>query len=153
MVEDNGGSPWVCLRMPGNGAGESEALESTTAFPRLTDVEQIQLLAMNVYPTLLFALSGNGGYWYQLEPSARDSMRLRIHLLLPPELASGLDAEALAGEIELVRAIHTEDIAVNEGPWRGLHAPLSSQGRLSPFEKGIWQLNQLWLDRLSPLLG
>ena len=122
-------------------------------FPELTDLEQSQLLAMNVFPTLLFAVSATGGFWYQLEPGAHDSMRLRIHFLLPSEVAEVLDDDMRAETIEAVRMIHTEDIEVNEGPWRGLQAGLTAQGRLSTFEKAIWQLNQLWLDRVEPLLN
>jgi len=44
--------------------------------------------------------------------------------------------------------IHLEDIDANEGPWLGLHGALTTQGRLSTFEKGIWQLNQYWLERM-----
>jgi hypothetical protein len=42
-----------------------------------------------------------------------------------------------------------EDIPVNEGPWRGLHAPLATQGRLSPYEAAIWQFNQYWVARVD----
>jgi phenylpropionate dioxygenase-like ring-hydroxylating dioxygenase large terminal subunit len=155
MVEDNDGAPWTFLRMPGNSKAEAEvdAQEGPAMFPKLNKTEQAQLLAMNVFPTLLFAVSATGGFWYQLEPSGHDTMRLRIHFLLPSEFAEKLDDDTRAGTIEVVRAIHTEDIEANEGPWRGLHAALTSQGRLSTFEKAIWQLNQLWLDRLKPFLG
>ena len=57
--------------------------------------------------------------------------------------------DTLAGLGEGVAFIHNEDIAVNVGPWRGLNAPLTEQGRLSVFEAAIWQLNQIWLDRVQ----
>jgi len=50
---------------------------------------------------------------------------------------------------EFLTVIHTEDIAVNAGPWRGLQAGMTQQGRLSLFEKTIWQLNQYWAQRLG----
>ena len=152
VVVDNNGAPWTFLRMPGNSIAEEEsaAHQGPAVFPRLTEAEQNQLLAMNVFPTLLFAVSATGAFWYQLEPSSHDAMRLRIHFLLPPGIASGFDDKRRAETIEAVRMIHTEDIEANEGPWRGLHAAMTSQGRLSTFEKAIWQLNQLWLDRVIP---
>ncbi len=155
IVEDNNGAPWTFLRMVGNSKAraEAEAQQGPAMFPKLTETEQSQLLAMNVFPTLLFALSETGGFWYQLEPGAHDAMRLRIHFLLPAEVAEMLDDDTRAATIEAVRGIHTEDIEANEGPWRGLQAGLTSQGRLSTFEKAIWQLNQLWLDRMKPFLG
>ncbi len=45
--------------------------------------------------------------------------------------------------------IHGEDIPVNEGPWRGLHAASAAQGRLSPYEAAIWQFNQYWISRVD----
>jgi hypothetical protein len=68
---------------------------------------------------------------------------------MPGEVAGSLDDAAKQEIISMIRAVHEEDIEVNEGPWRGLNAGLTRQGRLSLFEAGIWQLNQLWLDRLK----
>jgi phenylpropionate dioxygenase-like ring-hydroxylating dioxygenase large terminal subunit len=153
-VPDNGGAPWTFLRMPAKPVSEDAASAAAAVaddpgiFPRLTEAERHQLLAMNVYPTLLFAASDSGGVWYQAEPTAHDAMHLHIHYLLPREIAATLDDAAREAIIEQVRVIHREDIAVNEGPWRGFHAALTSQGRLSTFEAAIWQLNQLWLDRV-----
>jgi len=146
-VPDNEGQPWTYLQMPCR-AGREEAHESAV-FPRLEGAERYQLLAMNVYPTLLFAATQDGGVWYQLEPRAHDAMHLKIHYLLPRQIASQLDTTARTAIVEGLRFIHEEDIAANEGPWRGLQAGLTVQGRLSTFEKAIWQLNQLWLDRME----
>lgn len=33
--------------------------------------------------------------------------------------------------------------------WRGLTAPLTQQGRLSPLELAIWQMNQWWLAKMD----
>jgi len=77
-------------------------------------------------------------------------MTLRIHLLLEPDVAADPDVAAALPEIrEGLSWIHGEDIPVNEGPWRGLHAPLAAQGRLSPYEAAIWQFNQYWLARID----
>ena len=40
------------------------------------------------------------------------------------------------------------DIVANDQVWRGLRAPLTTQGRLGGLEKSIWQLNQWWLDQM-----
>jgi len=149
-VEDNGGAPWTLLRMPGSG---EPADTGEGPFPRLLASERHQLLAVNVFPTLLFAVSGGGAAWYQLEPRAHDEMNLKIHYLLPATAAAALDPAGRAEVMAFVRAIHLEDIAVNEGPWRGLNARLTTQGRLSLYEGAIWQLNQLWLDRIEPHLA
>lgn len=146
-IPDNDGAPWVVLRMPGK-AGAQEG-HSAGLYPRLDESQQHELLAMCVYPTLLFAASATTCVWYQLEPSAHNAMRLKIHALAPPEAAAVMsdeDRQMLRGALQ---AIHEEDIVVNEGPWRGLQAPMTRQGRLSSYEKSIWQLNQLWADALG----
>ena len=150
-VPDNGGAPWTFLRMPGKPSPDGGEV---ALFPALHGDERHQLVAANVYPTLLFAASAAGAFWYQLEPRAHDAMNLKIHVLLPGPVADAMDDDARAGAVELVRGIHFEDIPANEGPWLGLHGKMTGQGRLSPYEKAIWQLNQLWLDRVeSRLLG
>ena len=148
-VPDNGGAPWTFLRMPGKPSPDGS---QPTLFPALNGDELHQLVAANVYPTLLFAASAAGAFWYQLEPRSHDDMKLTIHVLLPAAAADTLTEEDRRGAIELVRGIHLEDVPANEGPWRGLHGAMTGQGRLSPYEKAIWQLNQLWLDRVGDRL-
>ncbi len=145
-VPDNDGAPWTLLRMPAREDAHSE--EGLPARAGLSAQEQYQLLAINVFPTLLFAATSFGGAWYQLEPSGHDRMHLKIHALLPQEMIPHLNDEMRAGIDEQLRVVHLEDISVNEGPWKGLHGRLTKPGRLSLFEKAIWQQNQLWLDRM-----
>ena len=144
-ILDNGGAPWLFLHMPGIAADDSRL----PAFPALNGSQHRDLFAACVFPTLLFGASATTAAWYQLEPTAHDRMKLRIHVLARPEVIEHLNADQRAAFAEGVRVIHEEDITANEGPWRGLHAAMTTQGRLSPFEAGIWQLNQLWADRLG----
>lgn len=145
-VEDNHGAPWMLLRMPGN---QQAAEDDLPPLPGLTEQQRRELLAIAVFPTLLFAASGSLVFWYQLEPHAHDRMRLRIHVLLPAALRNALGPDDIAQISEGVRFVHLQDIEVNAGPWRGLQARLTRQGRLSPYEKAIWQLNQRWADELG----
>ncbi len=144
-VADNQGQPWSFLWMP----GKEPVPEAEIVFPRLTDEQKQGLFAAAVFPTFLFAATAHSGIWYQLEPRAHDAMTLKIHVLLPAEVAAVLSDQEKREIGELVSVIHLEDIEVNQGPWRGLHAALTTQGRLSTFEKAIWQLNQYWADRLT----
>lgn len=145
VVHDNGGEPWAFLEMP----GRTDHQDSPVVFEHLTDTERRGLFAAVVMPTLLIAASAGGGVWYQLEPHAHDAMRLRIHLLMPSALAPLLSTDDVAAFRSQVVAIHGEDIEANQGPWLGLHGALTRQGRLSPAEKAIWQLNQYWVERLT----
>ena len=76
-------------------------------------------------------------------------MDLTIHVLLPQEAIPHLTDEDIEGAKQAVMAVHEEDIVVNEGPWQGLHGQMTGQGRLSTYEKAIWQLNQLWLKQMG----
>ena len=146
-VVDNGGAPWSLLRMPGN--ADLDESPDLPFLPGLGRDQRADLLAFCVFPYSLVATAGTLATWYQLLPHAHDRMTLRIHILLDPEVAADpAREEAITHLVEGVRWIHGEDIPVNEGPWRGLHSPLAAQGRLSPYEAAIWQLNQLWVDRV-----
>ena len=142
--EDNEGEPWVMLRMPG-----LHDENGTNVFPKLDDIQKDELFAACVFPSLLFAASASGAFWYQLEPHSSDQMSLKIHALGYPEVVQALDDESRAGLDAAVSMVHHEDIEANEGVWKGMHASATQQGRLSILEKPIWQLNQLWLDRMG----
>lgn len=144
-VPDNEGQPWSFLWMPG--VEDNPAEESL--FPDLTESQRNGLFAASIFPTFLFAATSHNGIWYQLEPRGHDAMDLKIHVLLPSAVAVALGEKEKREIADLVSVIHLEDIAVNEGPWRGLHGSLTRQGRLSTFEKAIWQLNQYWAHRLA----
>jgi hypothetical protein len=66
-----------------------------------------------------------------------------------PEVAEVMDEQSRAMLREAVTMIHLEDVEANEGVWKGLQAGSTVQGRLSLFEKSIWQLNQLWLEQMG----
>ena len=144
-VPDNDGQPWSFLWMPTTEPVPAEE----SIFPELSEEQRNGLFAAAILPNFLFAGSAHNGIWYQLEPRGHDAMDLKIHVLLPAAIADSLSADEKKKVAELVSVIHREDIAANEGPWRGLHGALTTQGRLSTFEKAIWQLNQYWLDRLA----
>lgn len=148
FVPDNGDAPWSLLRMPGKPGDENEA-EGLPPLPGLDESRQHELFAATVFPTLLFAGNANMVFWYQLMPRAHDDMHLQIHVLMPAPVSAMLEPDDIDAIAESVRFIHVQDIEVNEGPWRGLQAKMTTQGRLSLYEKAIWQLNQLWADALA----
>lgn len=142
---------WSVLHMPEAEPAAAAASDGgLPTLPGLDPGQRRQILASLVMPTFCWLNTPSAAFWYELRPTAHDRMHLIIHTLLPQTLASGESAGAIAqGLQDLIRAVHLEDIAVNEGPWRGLHAPLASQGRLGPLEEAIWQMNQWWVARLQ----
>jgi phenylpropionate dioxygenase-like ring-hydroxylating dioxygenase large terminal subunit len=147
FIEDNDDKPWSMLRMPGRPPENGQ--EEVNVFPKLAGARLNELFAACVYPNLLLAASAHGAFWYQLEPLAHDKMRLRIHALAFPEVAEAMNEKMRNDMRAGVSFIHEEDIFANEGVWKGLQAGSTKQGRLSLFEKSIWQVNRLWLARMQ----
>lgn len=145
-IPDNTG-PWSILHMP----SVHKAPES--GFPVVDGLEDWQardLFANVIFPFFLLGIQGNGGAWYQLLPSGPDRLLLKIHVLVHRSATQLEGFEEMAKELsEGIAYIHQEDIDANDRVWAGLNAPLTQQGRLSPLEKSIWQLNQWWLQQMS----
>lgn len=140
---------WSALHMPARADAEFGE-EGLPSFPQVTEKQKHHLLACVVSPTMMFAPNGNLVAWYQMMPDSHDHMDLKIHLLLRPEtVRDPVWQPAIEATLEGAKYIHGEDIVVNEGPWRGVHAPLAVQGRLSALEKSIWHMNQFWLSRVG----
>lgn len=145
LVPDSSG-PWSILHMPFSGEDLTPGLPSVEG---LADWQARDLFASVIFPYFLLAVQGAGVAWYQMVPTAVDRIDLKIHLLVP---RTSLEHPDFDQEMENLAAavshIHQEDIRANDLVWEGLTAPLTQQGRLSSFEKSIWQLNQWWLDQM-----
>ncbi|MEM1231254.1 MAG: aromatic ring-hydroxylating dioxygenase subunit alpha [Pseudomonadota bacterium] len=148
-VPDNTG-PWSILHMPAAPAVSDAAAQALPAIESLAPWQMQALFATVLYPCFLLAPHAHGAAWYQLFPESVDQLSLRIHILVPAgyrELPAYDDIVAtLSGQ---VAAVHEEDIVANDLVWRGLQAPRTVQGRLSPLEKSIWQGNQWWLAQMG----
>ena len=145
-VPDNDG-PWSILHMP---SAEPHDELPATAIEGLEKWQQNALFANVVFPMFIFAVSATSMFWYQALPSAADKLLLKIHVCLPGKARHLANFEELVeGTAALSDMVHQEDIAANDLVSTGLAAPLTKQGRLSPYEKSIWQLNQWWLQTLK----
>ena len=146
-VSGGAGEGWSVLHMPSVAEGEDVLLPPR---PGLNEAQLNQSLASVVMPTFCWVNTPAIAFWYQLKPRAHNEMTLTIHALAPPEMLEG-DEDGIVGGMlmEGIRGIHDEDIPVNLGPWKGMHAPLTRQGRLSRLEESIWQINQWWADRMT----
>ena len=149
-VEDADG-PWSILHMPSAGP---DAPPRERLVGGLEDWQARDLFAAVVFPHFMFAVNGDGLFWYQVFPEAAGRLTLRIHIGMPRTALSLEGFEEMAdGAAAVAGHIHQEDIAANDLVWRGLNAPMTRQGRLSPLERAIWQLNQWWLDQLCDRPG
>jgi phenylpropionate dioxygenase-like ring-hydroxylating dioxygenase large terminal subunit len=142
----DGDGPWSILHMP---AADPQAPEGPPLIPGLTDWQRRDLFAGVLFPHFMLAIFGSGVAWYQVLPLDAGRLTLRIHICLPKAAAALDEFEAIATATEQTIAhVHAEDIEANDLVWRGLNAPLTRQGRLSPLEGAIWRLNQFWIERM-----
>lgn len=102
-----------------------------------------------VFPSMLFAISRGDApslAWYEMQIDRVDHLHLRIHLLLPEELATDLDV--VAWFRKFITDVHLEDIPVCLGIQRGLASPLWQPGRLSRQERPLEIFHRYWSGRL-----
>jgi phenylpropionate dioxygenase-like ring-hydroxylating dioxygenase large terminal subunit len=141
-IPDNDG-PWSILHMP---AAPHHAPAGPELISGLTASQRRDIVAAVVFPHFMLLTYSGGVAWYQVLPRSAGRLTLNIHLCLP---RSARALEAFDTIVEASAAgfahIHAEDIEANDLVWRGLNAPLTAAGHLSPLERSIWQLNQLWL--------
>lgn len=150
-VPDNEGQPWSILHMPA--ADPAAAGHGERMVQGLEDWQAGALFAAVAFPHFMFALHGNGMAWYQVFPEAADRLVLKIHVCVPGFARQLPDYEQIVeASAQFTDHIHQEDIAANDLVWRGLTASMTRQGRLSPLEASIWQLNQWWLGRMGALV-
>ncbi len=101
------------------------------------------------FPTLLFALTRADppfGFWYEMQVDGPAHFHLRIHLLVPPEVAS--DDPFVGVLLRASDAIHQEDIPLCEGIQRGVRSRVWQPGRLSPLEKTVWLFHRYLAEKL-----
>ncbi|WP_337187719.1 aromatic ring-hydroxylating dioxygenase subunit alpha [Phenylobacterium sp.] len=139
--------PWAILRMPPAGEAREPGLVGG-----LDDSQAGVLFAAAAFPHFLFAPHDNGMAWYQIFPHAADRLTLNIHVCTPGFARELADFEQIVeASVAFTDHVHQEDIAANDGVWRGLNAPLTVQGRLSPLEGAVWRLNRWWLREMGAL--
>jgi len=107
-------------------------------------------IAACVFPLAMFFFSEGAlptGGWYEFRNLEKDRFTLRIHLFLPPELATD------AGLVELVtenlRTIHMEDIPFCEGVQKGLQSSNYTPGPLSHLEACNWHFHRYLQSRFD----
>jgi phenylpropionate dioxygenase-like ring-hydroxylating dioxygenase large terminal subunit len=141
---------WSVLHMPEVEGFQQDETGQLPMIEGITEKQQSEILASLIMPTFAWLNSPSVAFWYELKPSAYNKMKLVIHTLLPGEIARSADGADIATLVQsTIEHIHLEDIAVNEGPWKGLNAPLTEQGPLSHLEEAIWQMNQWWSQRIQ----
>lgn len=140
------GEPCSILHMP---SAHGHMPEGLPLIAGLEEWQKTDLIAAVAFPYFLLAAQGNAFVWYQVLPLDHDRLTLKIHICVPESHTEMDGFEQLAdGAGEITSVIHHEDIEANDMVWKGMNAPLTRQGRLSPLEKSIWQLNQWWLDKM-----
>lgn len=147
FVPDSDG-PYSILHMPSQENHQDQG--GVPMFEGLRDWQRRDLLATVIFPFFLVAYQSNLVVWYQILPEAADKISLKIHICAHKSVKDLPNIGEIREGIRFaVDVIHQEDIKANDLVWIGLNAPMTGQGRLSPFEKSVWQLNQWWLEGMT----
>lgn len=102
------------------------------------------------HPCFMLLTTHDRVIWYRLLPDGAERCRLLTTTLVRPEARQAADAPAvLASETEMLRAFHTEDMAVNAAVQRGLHSRMAVRGRLSHLEEPIWLIQRHLAARVA----
>ena len=145
--------PHVSTLHPLNPAQGTHAVELDGEFALLENPAvpgAAPFYVMQVFPTLLFALVRDAvpfANWYEMRIDGPDHFHLRIHTLLPAELAR--DPAAVAEYRSILRAIHAEDIPMCEGVQRGLASRVWQPGRLSRQEATLARFHRYLAERVG----
>lgn len=104
-----------------------------------------------VFPTLLFFASRGEklpfGVWFEMQIDAIDHFHLRIHLLLPPELAA--NEELAKGMLQSLDTVHREDIEACDRVQRGLSSRLFQPRALARQEDCLVRFHRHLVERMT----
>ena len=74
-------------------------------------------------------------YWYEVQIERHDRIVVRVHVMLPPEIADS--AEAATEAAESIVAIHSEDQRILRNVQAGVASRFTQPTALSPLEAGV----------------
>lgn len=125
-------SPWVMhARTPFAEPIEPEAL-------KLGELEKAHGMALLSFPTGGFLAMGDQVVWLSFIPQSIDRIQVLGGVLMPPELVSSVDPEALARAQRTITAmVNNEDKTGLEAVQRGVTSRFAERGHLSPKEPGV----------------
>ena len=140
-VED-GRAAWTLGHSPARPEVPDETIAA--GFPPLADLtaeERHEFRLYLIYPYHLLSLLPDRVFWFCLQPDGPARTRMQTHILVRRSALDDPDyAEKLAKELDFLKTVNAEDIAVNEMQQLGAATPSVEAGRLSVLEKAVWQL-------------
>jgi phenylpropionate dioxygenase-like ring-hydroxylating dioxygenase large terminal subunit len=146
FVPDNGGQPWTFLGLPHKGEHQHLFLPIAT----LKDWRRDGVSVVTIFPTNWLALTGDSAQWYQFIPNNFGQFTLRIHILVPSGTMALPDyATRIEKYTSFIKHFQQQDHDNNIDVWKGLHAPMTTQGRLTSYERGVWQFTRWWCEQIG----
>ncbi|PCJ62395.1 MAG: hypothetical protein COA73_06675 [Candidatus Hydrogenedentota bacterium] len=107
-----------------------------------------------IFPTLLFAQNRKYNpiaLWYEMQIDRHDHIHLRIHMLMPPELAA--QKEMVEFGRAMITQIHMEDIPVCENVQSGTRSRAYTGGPLSMQESTLHSFHKMLAEALQRIPG
>jgi phenylpropionate dioxygenase-like ring-hydroxylating dioxygenase large terminal subunit len=142
----NAGAPWVAMTVQGVEGMEGDP---DSWMPGLPTDRARELSVWSVFPLLLGGSISRYAFWLQVVPVDVTSHRVTWHLLAHPDRRSLFTPEAIEHEMEVLVAVHREDMATCRSVQEGLASGLVDQIRLTALEATIADF-QRWVRARLP---
>lgn len=142
QVVDNHGAPWTAMTVEGIEGIEGEP---EGWIPGLTPDRATQLSVWAAFPALLAGSGAHYGFWLQVVPDSATHHSVRMHLLLHRDHAADASDDDSAGLLDVLRAVHLEDMETCAAVQAGLASGFVRRFRLVELERPIAEF-QRWVS-------
>ena len=133
-IVPSNGAPWVAMTLRGiEGVGGDPA----TWLPGLQPERARELSVWSAFPLLLAGSTASNAFWLQVLPVDAHRHHVTWHLLAHPDQADHSTPERVEHDMELLLAVHREDMATCRDVQEGLASGFVEQIRIAAIEAPI----------------
>jgi len=142
----NGGDPWVAMTVQGIGGLEGDP---AGWLPGVTVERARDLVVWAAFPLLLAGSISRYAFWLRLIPTDATHHRVTWHLLTHPERLTQFTDDVIAHDMEIIAAVHAEDMASCARVQAGLSSGRLQKFRLTALEAPIADFQRWIAGRLG----
>ena len=145
-IVPNGGAPWVAMIV---GGVEGVEGEPDSWIPGLGPERARDLSVWAAFPLLLGGSSARHAFWLQVMPIDATRHNVTWHLLAHPDQIEQFTPEFVEQEMEMLAAVHREDMVTCRSVQEGLESGLLDRFRLTALESTIADFQRWVCARLA----
>lgn len=145
-VAPSNGEPWACMTVDSLDGVEGDPV---TWMPGVTRDRSRDLSVWAAFPLLLGGSIARYAFWLHVVPQDATRHHVTWHLLAHPDRLDDFTPDVVAGVMEMLGAVHAEDMAACARVQAGLASGLLDRFRLTPLEVPIADF-QRWVHARVP---